>query len=56
MSMLFFGLGTSGIFVCTIAALIYFCRKYNSATGEMCLSAFIIPTGKHIQSYFSLPS
>ncbi|KAH3710263.1 uncharacterized protein LOC127857161 isoform X2 [Dreissena polymorpha] len=44
MSMLFFGLGTSGIFVCTIAALIYFCRKYNSATGEMCLAAFMIPT------------
>ncbi|XP_045180252.1 uncharacterized protein LOC123539640 [Mercenaria mercenaria] len=41
---IFFGLGISAVFVLFIASLIYFCRKYKSATGEMCLAAGLLPT------------
>lgn len=41
---IFYGLGSSGIFLCFIGSLIYTCRKYKTATGEMCLAGFLLPT------------
>lgn len=40
---IFFGLGDTAVFVLFIASLIYFCRKYKSATGEICLAAGLLP-------------
>lgn len=41
---IFYGLGTSGSFVLFVASLVYLCRKYKSATGEMCLAGGMFPT------------
>lgn len=41
---IFFGLGETGMFVLFFASLIYFFRKYKSATGEMCLAAGLLPS------------
>lgn len=39
-----FGLGGASICVCFIASVLYFCRKYKSSTGEICLAGCLIPT------------
>ncbi|WAR18093.1 hypothetical protein MAR_032687 [Mya arenaria] len=41
---IFFLIGTFGIIVTFVSSVIYFMRKYNTFTGELCLAAALIPT------------
>lgn len=41
---IFYGLGISGLFVCTAASILYLLRKYKSNAGNLCLASGIMPS------------
>lgn len=46
-----FMVGTIAIAVCLVGAAIYMCRKYRTATGEMCLAGTVMPAGWYSENY-----
>ncbi|KAL4218562.1 hypothetical protein ACF0H5_023296 [Mactra antiquata] len=44
LAQIFYGIGITGMFICTVASAIYTLRKYKTATGELCLAGGMLPS------------
>jgi len=45
MAQLFYGMGTTGLFICAAASFLYTINKYRSVTGNIMVAGFLLPSG-----------